>query len=117
MLPKPDERLLDFAQQAHALRFSEKDNLIVEAKTLLTPRRREDMKRDLIRERTGAGRVAAKQRGVRFGRPEKMNAEQKLLAQRLLEEDKSVREIAKTFNVHKATIYRLKDSCCTLDAN
>lgn len=43
-----NERLLDFAQQAHALRFSEDDNLVIEAKTLLTPRRREDMKRDLF---------------------------------------------------------------------
>ncbi len=66
-----------------------------------------EFERDLIRERTGAGRVAAKQRGVRFGRPEKMNEEQKLLAKRLLQEDKSVSEVAKTFNVHKATIYRL----------
>jgi DNA invertase Pin-like site-specific DNA recombinase len=67
-----------------------------------------EFERDLIRERTGAGRVAAKQRGVRFGRPEKMNEEQKLLARRLLQEDKSVSEVAKTFNVHKATIYRLQ---------
>lgn len=66
-----------------------------------------EFERDLIRERTGAGRVAAMQRGVRFGRPEKMNAEQKSLAKRLLQEDKSVSEVAKTFNVHKATIYRL----------
>jgi DNA invertase Pin-like site-specific DNA recombinase len=66
-----------------------------------------EFERDLIRERTGAGRVAAKLRGVRFGRPEKMNEEQKLLAKRLLQEDKSVSEVAKTFNVHKATIYRL----------
>ncbi|HAT9261843.1 TPA: DUF932 domain-containing protein [Legionella pneumophila] len=43
-----NEKLLDFAQQAHALRFSEDDNLVIEAKTLLTPRRREDMKRDLF---------------------------------------------------------------------
>ena len=68
-----------------------------------------EFERDLIRERTGAGRIAAKQRGVRFGRPEKMNEEQKLLAKRLLQEEKSVSEIAKTFNVHKATIYRLQD--------
>ncbi len=67
-----------------------------------------EFERDLIRERTGAGRAAAKQRGVRFGRPEKMNEEQKQLAKRLLQEDKSVSEIAKTFNVHKATIYRLQ---------
>ena len=68
-----------------------------------------EFERDLIRERTGAGRVAAQQRGVRFGRPKKMNEEQKLLAKRLLQEEKSVSEIAKTFNVHKATIYRLLD--------
>lgn len=68
-----------------------------------------EFERDLIRERTSAGRVAAKQRGIRFGRPKKMNEEQKLLAKRLLEENKSVSEIAKTFNVHKATIYRLQD--------
>ncbi len=68
-----------------------------------------EFERDLIRERTSTGRAAAKQRGIRFGRPKKMNEEQKLLAQRLLEENKSVREIAKTFNVHKATIYRLQD--------
>lgn len=68
-----------------------------------------EFERDLIRERTGAGRVAAQQRGVRFGRPEKMNEEQKLLAKRLLQEEKSVSEVAKTFNVHKATIYRLQD--------
>lgn len=69
-----------------------------------------EFERDLIRERTSAGRVAAKQRGIRFGRPKKMNEEQKLLAKRLLEENKSVSEIAKTFNVHKATIYRLSDN-------
>ena len=74
-----------------------------------------EFERDLIRERTSAGRVAAKQRGVRFGRPKKMNEEQKLLARRLLEEDKSVKEIAKTFNVHKATIYRLKDNYCAIN--
>lgn len=66
-----------------------------------------EFERDLIRERTGAGRIAAKKRGVRFGRPEKMNDEQKSLAKRLLQENKSVSEVAKTFNVHKATIYRL----------
>jgi len=62
---------------------------------------------DLIYERTEAGRIAAKKRGVRFGRPVKMNEEQMSLAKRLLQENKSVSEIAKTFNVHKATIYRL----------
>ena len=63
--------------------------------------------RDLIRERTSAGRAAAKKRGVRFGRPRKLNADQIRLAQRLLAEGRSVTEIASTFEVHVATIYRL----------
>jgi transposase len=36
-----------------------------------------------------------------------MNEEQKLLAKRPLQENKSVSEIAKTLNIHKSTIYRL----------
>src|SRR5918992_5304629 len=35
-----------------------------------------EFERDLIRERTGAGRQAAKQRGVKFGRPRKLNPDQ-----------------------------------------
>src|SRR5207248_2226951 len=63
-----------------------------------------------IRERTGAGREAAKQRGVRFGRPRKLHTDQTQLALPLLAEDKAVRDIARTFNVHEATIYRLAAS-------
>jgi DNA invertase Pin-like site-specific DNA recombinase len=66
-----------------------------------------EFERDLIRERTGAGREAAKQRGVRFGRPRKLNAEQVELASQLLAQGKAVRDIARTFAVHEATIYRL----------
>ena len=39
-----------------------------------------EFERDLIRERTGAGREAAKQRGVRFGRPRKLNPDQAQVA-------------------------------------
>ena len=42
--------------------------------------------RDLIRERTGAGREAAKQRGVRFGQPRKLNTDQAQVAAQLLAE-------------------------------
>jgi DNA invertase Pin-like site-specific DNA recombinase len=66
-----------------------------------------EFERDLIRERTGAGRADAKKRGVRFGRPKKMNVEQRNLAQRLIREGKSVQEVAKTFSVHPATLYRI----------
>ena len=66
-----------------------------------------EFERDLILERTHAGRIAAKTRGVRFGRPPKLNPEQLKLAQRLIGEGKAAHEIADTFNVHVATIYRL----------
>jgi DNA invertase Pin-like site-specific DNA recombinase len=66
-----------------------------------------EFERDLIRERTGAGREAAKRRGGRFGRPRKLNPDQVQIASRLIAEGKAIREIARTFNVHEATIYRL----------
>ena len=69
-----------------------------------------EFERDLIRDRTGAGRDAAKKRGVRFGRPRKLDREQAELASRLVAEGKAVREVAMTFDVHKATIYRLATS-------
>jgi DNA invertase Pin-like site-specific DNA recombinase len=69
-----------------------------------------EFERDLIRERTTAGREAAKQRGVRFGRPRKLNPAQEKLARRLFAEGKAVQDIAQTFNVHPATIYRLSAS-------
>ncbi len=67
-----------------------------------------EFERDLIRERTGAGREDAMKRGVKFGRPKKLSTEQKKLALRLVQEGKSVREIATTFNVNRSTIYRLQ---------
>lgn len=66
-----------------------------------------EFERDLIRERTGAGRADAKRRGVRFGRPKKMNEEQQNLACRLIKEGKSVSEVARTFSIHPATLYRV----------
>jgi DNA invertase Pin-like site-specific DNA recombinase len=66
-----------------------------------------EFERDLIRERTGAGREAARKRGVRFGRPRKLSLDQEQLARRLFLEGASVSDIARTFNVHVATIYRL----------
>jgi DNA invertase Pin-like site-specific DNA recombinase len=52
-----------------------------------------EFERDLIRERTGAGREAAKQRGVRFGRPRKLNTDQVKVVAQLLSEGKAVRDI------------------------
>ena len=66
-----------------------------------------EFERDLIRERTGAGRADAKRRGVRFGRPKKLNNEQRKLAKRLIKEGKSISEVARTFSVHPSTLYRV----------
>jgi len=75
-----------------------------------------EFERDLIRERTSAGRVSARKRGVRFGRPQKLTADQKRLAMRLIEEGKSVSEVARTFRVHVATVYRLLENSDELAA-
>jgi DNA invertase Pin-like site-specific DNA recombinase len=68
-----------------------------------------EFERELIRERTRAGREVAKRRGVRFGRPKKLNVEQRDLAVRLRAEGKSAKEVANIFGVHVSTIYRLSD--------
>lgn len=68
-----------------------------------------EFERELIRERTSAGRQHAVQRGVKFGRPLRLSDEQKVLAYRLLDEGKSTRQVAETFDVHVSTIYRLRD--------
>ncbi len=68
-----------------------------------------EFERDLIRERTGNGRKEALQRGVRFGRPSKLSTKKQTLALRLLDEGKSVSEIANTFDVNRSTIYRLQE--------
>ena len=63
-------------------------------------------KRELIHQRTSAGRVAAKARGVRFGRLAKLTTDQIALGKRLVGEGTSVREAAKLLKCHHATLYR-----------
>jgi DNA invertase Pin-like site-specific DNA recombinase len=65
-----------------------------------------EFERELIHERTRTGRVAAQARGVRFGRPPKLTSDQIKLAQRLIDEGRSVPEVSKILKVHRATIYR-----------
>jgi DNA invertase Pin-like site-specific DNA recombinase len=65
-----------------------------------------EFERALINQRTSSGRVAAMKRGVRFGRPAKLTAEQIALGQRLIEEGRSPRDVARMFKVHAATVYR-----------
>ena len=65
-----------------------------------------EFERALIHQRTSSGRDAAMKRGVRFGRPVKLTAEQISLGQRLIDEGRSARDVAKMFKVHAATFYR-----------
>lgn len=65
-----------------------------------------EFERELIKERTSLGRSSARKRGVKFGRPSKLNLEHKELINRLLSERESIKNIAKTMKVHPSTIYR-----------
>mgnify|MGYP000892635332 CR=1 FL=1 len=69
-----------------------------------------EFERELLRDRTSAGRIAAKKRGVRFGRPVKLNPDQKQAAMQFLQEGNSPKQVANIFSVHPATIYRLRES-------
>ncbi|MFL5251634.1 MAG: recombinase family protein [Rhodopila sp.] len=65
-----------------------------------------EFERALIQERTSAGRTSARARGVRFGRPPKLAADQVALARRLIAEGTSVPEAARILKVHRTTMYR-----------
>ena len=65
-----------------------------------------EFERSLILSRTQEGREAAQARGVAFGRPGKLKPDQKNLARELVKEGQSISTVARTFNVHPATIYR-----------
>ena len=63
--------------------------------------------RTLIISRTKDGRPAAKARGVAFGRPKKMRLDQRELAKELVRDGKTISAVARTCNVHPATIDRV----------
>ncbi|MGX0978500.1 DNA invertase Pin-like site-specific DNA recombinase [Roseovarius sp. MBR-51] len=65
-----------------------------------------EFERSLILTRTQEGREAAQTRGVAFGRPSKLRPDQKEIACDLVKSGQSVAAVARTFNVHPATIYR-----------
>lgn len=68
-----------------------------------------EFERGLILQRTSEGRNAAKQRGVKFGRPAALTIEQTTTALRLIEEGEAVRSVARLLGVHVATLYRALD--------
>ena len=67
-----------------------------------------EFERALIHQRTSAGRVAARKRGVRFGRPPKLSAARVALGRRSVEEGGTpAREAARTIlECHPATLHR-----------
>lgn len=66
-----------------------------------------EFERELIHDRTQSGRIAAKARGVRFGRPPKLTTEQIQLARRLMDKGSSVLEVSKILKGHRTTVYRV----------
>lgn len=64
--------------------------------------------RSRMLERCNEGRAAAKVRGVRLGRPAALTPVQTSKALEMLESGSGPKEIAGFFNVHLATIYRLR---------
>ena len=67
-----------------------------------------EFERDLIRARTGEGRARAVAQGVRMGRKPKLTPHQQREAiKRRDRGDETLREIARSYNVHNSTIARL----------
>jgi DNA invertase Pin-like site-specific DNA recombinase len=66
-----------------------------------------EFERELIRARTGEGRARAKASGVKMGRPHKLTAHQQREARARREAGETLVSIARSYNVHHATIGRL----------
>jgi DNA invertase Pin-like site-specific DNA recombinase len=67
-----------------------------------------EFERELIRARTGEGRERAKARGVRFGRPQKLTPHQRREAIARLNAGEAVIEVARSYGIDRATVYRLQ---------
>jgi DNA invertase Pin-like site-specific DNA recombinase len=65
-----------------------------------------EFERNLIRERTTAGLMAARARGRRGGRPKVLTGKQLSIAQDLYDKHHPIPEICRTLKVSKATLYR-----------
>ncbi len=67
-----------------------------------------EFERDLIRERTQAGLLAARARGRRGGRPMALDTDQKVAMAQTLYADRhnTINDICKTLRVSRATLYR-----------
>jgi DNA invertase Pin-like site-specific DNA recombinase len=70
-----------------------------------------EFERELIRERVMAGLRSAKRRGVRLGRPSKLDERTRARALRLREAGHSIRAIAAHLEVGIATAQRALKTC------
>ena len=67
-----------------------------------------DVERDLIRTRTAEGRSRAKAQGKHMGRPPSLTPSQQKEAARRRAQGATLHELAKSYNVSRATISRLR---------
>ena len=65
-----------------------------------------EFERSLIRERSAAGLVAARERGVQLGRPRAMIARAEAAVVKLVQSGVSQSEVAGRYAVHRATVER-----------
>jgi DNA invertase Pin-like site-specific DNA recombinase len=68
-----------------------------------------EFERELIRNRTSEGRQRALARGVRFGRPPKLSASDRLRAVSRVASGENPRHVAASYNVSYTTIWRLRE--------
>lgn len=68
-----------------------------------------DVERDLIRTRTAEGRSRAKARGQHLGRPSVLTVQQAAEARQRRLDGATLKELAESYNVSRATISRLKN--------
>jgi DNA invertase Pin-like site-specific DNA recombinase len=66
-----------------------------------------DVERDLIRTRTAEGRTRAMKRGQHMGRPSALTPQQQTEARQRRADGATLAELAKSYNVSKATVSRL----------
>jgi len=69
-----------------------------------------EFERELIRARTDDGRKRAKAKGVKFGRPLALDHHQRREALERLNAGESVIDVARTYGVNRATLYRLLEA-------
>jgi DNA invertase Pin-like site-specific DNA recombinase len=67
-----------------------------------------EFERELILARTGDGRVRAKARGVKFGRPSALTPHQRQEAIQRLAQGEAQADVARSYDVSQATISRLQ---------